>query len=233
MNLSNDYRLVTKHRLTFPTFVYFLSRCVHRTKTTVHSQSYLIIQGSLLWLTFSSALSLKVGCLCSNLSKKADGHCFHVLAAPVDHCSALEKTVDVLYPISTASTSLLFFLRIRAIFNRNKYLVAFFFFLWISVLAGGLTIVTAVTATNVGPTSYCLNASLKPYASAAPITSAVHDTLVFFAISWRLLSNSHVDVPFETQLKAFITGEYLPSFSRALLKDGQLYYLYVSFFDVS
>ncbi|OCH89336.1 hypothetical protein OBBRIDRAFT_756712 [Obba rivulosa] len=159
---------------------------------------------------------------------------FYVLAstifetAPAGRCSALEKVVDIVYPIVVSSTCLLFFFRIRAVFDQSKMIVGFFFVVWLSVLGGTLTIVTAVTAINIGPTNYCLNASLKSYASAAGITPLIHDTLVFLAISFRLLMNSHVDYSrdWKRQFKAFTTGEYLPAFSRALFQDGQLYYMF-------
>jgi len=48
---------------------------------------------------------------------------------------------------------------------------------------------------------------------------------MFLAISLRLFGTAHVDHGFQRNLRAFLTGEYLPNFSRALLKDGQLYYL--------
>ncbi|EMD35665.1 hypothetical protein CERSUDRAFT_96777 [Gelatoporia subvermispora B] len=159
---------------------------------------------------------------------------FYVLAstifetAPIGRCALLEKIVDIMYPISVSSTCLLFFFRIRAVFDRSNIIVALFFVVWLSVVGGTLTIVTAVKSINIGPTNYCLNASLKSYASAAGITPLIHDTLVFVAISLRLLMNSRVDWrrDWKLQARAFVTGEYLPVFSRALLQDGQLYFMF-------
>ncbi|KAF7358096.1 hypothetical protein MVEN_00857600 [Mycena venus] len=144
---------------------------------------------------------------------------------PLGHCFVAEKLVDAGFAVAVSANCLLFFLRARAIFNRNPFLVTFLFCLWLSVVGTAATIPTAVTATNIGPTKYCLNIAAKSYASGISITALIHDTTVFLAISLRLFANSHVDRGLGANTKAFITGEYLPQFSRAVLKDGQLYYL--------
>jgi hypothetical protein len=120
---------------------------------------------------------------------------------------------------------LLFFLRARAIYNRNTILVFFLFLMWLSVLGTAAIVPIIATTANIGTTDYCIDVAVKSYASAATITPLVHDTIIFLAISLRLFGNSHVT---RRNFKAFVTGEYLPQFSKAILKDGQLYYLYVS-----
>ncbi|KAJ7863160.1 hypothetical protein B0H13DRAFT_2237146 [Mycena leptocephala] len=147
---------------------------------------------------------------------------------PFNHCSVAQTMVEVCLAIAVPSTCLLFFLRARAIFNKNPYLVLFFFLLWLSVAGSAATIPTAITARNIGPTKYCLNVGVKPYAGAVGITPLIHDTTVFLAISWRLFQNSYATISTHSlggNIRTFITGEYLPQFSRALLHDGQLYYL--------
>ncbi|RDB25753.1 hypothetical protein Hypma_006259 [Hypsizygus marmoreus] len=149
-----------------------------------------------------------------------------IRSAPLGaHCQRFQTTACVLYHIAFSSTALLFFLRVRAIFNRNVYVVAFFFVLWLAVLGGSATVATVGGSSPLGPTKYCLPKPTKMYISASPITLAVHDTLVFAAISWRILSHSWLDPNMKPALKAFVTGRYLPAFSRALLQDGQVYYL--------
>lgn len=90
-----------------------------------------------------------------------------------------------------------------------------------------MTVYPAVTVINIGPTKYCINTSLRTYAGVAGITSVVHDTLVFMAISWRLMTNMHGEHRFGTLVKGFVTGKYLPTFSKSLLQAGQLYYMCV------
>ena len=61
-------------------------------------------------------------------------------------------------------------------------------------------------------------------------TPLFNDTAIFFAISWRLYKV--VDVQgVRNGIKTFVVGGKLPSFSRAVLQDGQMYYLWVSCFS--
>jgi len=146
--------------------------------------------------------------------------------APTGNCARFEKVVDWLFPVAVSFTSLLFFFRVRAIFDNNKYVVAFFAFMWLFVLAGCLTVTQGVTGAHIGPTNYCINASLQDYVQAAAIIPLVNDTLVFLAISWRLVLNSHLDNTLKDGARMLFFGVHMPAFSRSLLQDGQVYYLY-------
>jgi len=55
---------------------------------------------------------------------------------------------------------------------------------------------------------------------------AIYDTLVFLAISFRILSYTVVGDTFEARVKSFFRGTGLPSLSRSILQGGQLYYLF-------
>ncbi|KAJ7452763.1 hypothetical protein B0H11DRAFT_1741721 [Mycena galericulata] len=144
---------------------------------------------------------------------------------PLNRCNLAQLLMDICYAIAVPATCLLFFLRARAIFNRNPYLVTVFFCLWLSVVGSAFTVPAGATADTIGVTRYCATTSTKSFVGISAITFLVHDTTIFLAISLRLFGNAHVDHGFQRNLRAFLTGEYLPSFSRALLKDGQLYYL--------
>ncbi|KAJ7222153.1 hypothetical protein GGX14DRAFT_558254 [Mycena pura] len=137
-------------------------------------------------------------------------------------CAPVSTFAGVCYTIAVPGTCLLFFLRARAIYNNHTILGFFFFIAWLSVLGTAALVPFIATAANIGPTDYCIDVNVKSYASAATITPLVHDTIIFVAISLRLFRNSYVT---RGNFRAFVTGEYLPQFSKALLKDGQLYYL--------
>ncbi|KAJ7066918.1 hypothetical protein C8F01DRAFT_1119579 [Mycena amicta] len=125
-----------------------------------------------------------------------------------------------------AFTSLLFFLRAAAVYDRNPWFRVFLFTMWLSVLAAGISLPIGIHGGNIGPTPYCSTASAKPYTgSMISIIPLIHDTVVFIAISWRLLQNAYVDDTTGGNFRAFFSGKNLPSFSRAVLVDGQMYYL--------
>ncbi|KAF9553169.1 hypothetical protein CPC08DRAFT_728110 [Agrocybe pediades] len=146
--------------------------------------------------------------------------------AQVGDCPQLEKALCILFAFAVPSPALLFFFRLRAVFEGNRYVIGFFAFMWLSVLGASLTVaINGVTGINIGPTGYCLNAAMKNYVSSAAVLPLANDTLNFLAVSYRLMSNTHVDHTILIGVKTVVFGKYMPRFSRALLRDGQKYYL--------
>ena len=135
-------------------------------------------------------------------------------------------------------TSLLFFFRTRAIFNRNPWATAFFAGLWLAVLGGCLALIIDVfepipvdSASNT--TAICYYSGANPFVAAITIIPLINDTLVFLAISWRLSRNSYEPYTLKSGIRFLIFGDYLPVFSKALLQNGQAYYLFALFWSMS
>ena len=80
---------------------------------------------------------------------------------------------------------------------------------------------------NDGWSELCIHVNTRPYAVAATIVPVINDTLVFIAITWRLTRNSYVPPTLKGDIKVLIFGDYLPVFSKAMLKEGQAYYLLI------
>ena len=149
-------------------------------------------------------------------------------AAPVNTCYRLEKTESVFFCLCVSCTSLLLFLRTRAVFDRNPWIVAFFLGFWLAVVATGVLVIVGLGSTNIGPTEYCTDGQVRSFVQIAAIIPVINETLVFLAISWRLYSNSYVrPTIIRNGLQVLIFGDYLPRFSNAMLQDGQAYYLLV------
>ncbi|PPR04489.1 hypothetical protein CVT24_013098 [Panaeolus cyanescens] len=144
--------------------------------------------------------------------------------APVDNCYRI-RWIQILFPLAIPFTSLLFFLRVQALYDRNKWVVGFFGILWLSVLGGCITPIFGIRGSNIGITKYCINSSLEPYVSAAAITPFINDTLVFIATTYRLMQNAHAEEGLKNKAKVAFLGHKLPVLSKALLLDGQAYYL--------
>jgi hypothetical protein len=69
------------------------------------------------------------------------------------------------------------------------------------------------------------------YRAAIPILLRwAFDTLVFFAISFRVASYSMVGDTFSGRMRSFLRGEGLPKLSRCIIHGGQSYYLFVNFY---
>ncbi|KAJ7128707.1 hypothetical protein C8R44DRAFT_778543 [Mycena epipterygia] len=155
------------------------------------------------------------------------------LTYPVGGCGTLDRVLDSLYPVAVPATSLLFFFRVRAIYGGERSVTVIFGLLWMVEFGACMVVPFGTGGVNIGPTAYCLVAILAPYAGAAGITPAIFDTAVFLAISYRLIGNTHVDYSRMEKFRAFLSGAYLPSFSRSLLVDGQVYYMIVVISNVA
>ena len=127
--------------------------------------------------------------------------------------------------VAVPSNSLLFFFRVRAVFKANKYVVAFFALIWLSTF-GSFTVPFSIGGEHIGTTNRCINSNIKPSSSVGIIVSTVNDTLVFVAITYRLVVyNTSVSNTWRMRLKVLFSGEGMGGVSKALLQTGQLYYL--------
>lgn len=158
-------------------------------------------------------------------------HWWHaiIVVGAVGDCQNLQAIgVGTCFVATVSLTTLLFFFRVRAIFHDNKRIVVFFLLVWLGTVAASAVVPFTITASHIGPTDLCVSTGIDALSSLGIIVLAVNDTLVFFAISWKLLSSSAIDKPFKAKMKIFISGHGLPALSRSLLQSGQEYYLYVS-----
>ncbi|KAF9457500.1 hypothetical protein BDZ94DRAFT_225173 [Collybia nuda] len=144
--------------------------------------------------------------------------------APIGNCAASAKIPCSAYHVAVSSTALLFFLRVRAIFEKDRTITIVFFVLWLAVLGGSVTAIPSLSGVHIGKTKYCTFSSIGTYRSAANITLAIFDTCVFIAITWRILRDQFT-YEVGDQTKSNFFGRGLPAFSRALLQDGQKYYM--------
>ncbi|KAF8965456.1 hypothetical protein BDZ97DRAFT_1812262 [Flammula alnicola] len=147
--------------------------------------------------------------------------------APIDNCTKLSKIGPWLFVIAHPSTALLFFFRIRAMYHDKKVVIVFFFLMWLAVVGGSATSIPGISGLNIGTTKYCINGKLEPYVSAGAIVPMVYDSFVFIAISWRLMqfSTGTEDPTLKEGAKMMIFGHNLSAFPKAMLQDGQAYYL--------
>ncbi|KAF7360617.1 hypothetical protein MVEN_00793400 [Mycena venus] len=147
---------------------------------------------------------------------------------PIRACSAAFLAFNSFYPVSISATTFLFFSRVRAIYGGERMATIIFGFLWLSVAGSSTTVPIAGRAANSPDTSECILTHSSPYAGSSGIILTVYDTVIFLAISYRLVSTFAYIEPGLTRvekLRIFFDGSNLPAFSKALLTDGQIYYL--------
>ncbi|KAJ7288818.1 hypothetical protein C8J57DRAFT_1166518 [Mycena rebaudengoi] len=150
---------------------------------------------------------------------------------PLSACNTAFIAFNSFYPIAVSSTAFLFFFRVREIYNNSRVATVIFGVLWLAVLATSITVPVGLRGTSVGDPPQCLGlARPGEHGGSSGIMSGIaitiHDTIVFFAISYRLVANfAHAQQTRGAQLKELLSGASLPAFSKSLFTDGQMYYM--------
>jgi len=148
---------------------------------------------------------------------------FIIGAAEADDCHAVALACGWCGALAMPLNSLLFFFRARAVFARDRYIVAAFFLLWLATL-GCFSIPFSYDTSHIGTTKSCIVSSFELWSTASLIIVGVHDTVVFFAISVSL-SMYRLEISWSGRFRAFFTGGGMGSMSKVILTSGQLYYL--------
>jgi hypothetical protein len=129
--------------------------------------------------------------------------------------------------ISLPSTSALFFFRVKGVYYDNKLVQVLFGVMWLLLVASTLTIPPAIKGAHIRTTQICMMVKVEDYEAVAAFLNALFDTLVFLAVSYRIMTSTP-EGSVRTQAGTFFRGDGLSSISRALLQGGQLYYLFVA-----
>jgi hypothetical protein len=126
------------------------------------------------------------------------------------------------------STMSLCYLRVCAVWRWNRYIIAFFGVSWLSVAASSATTIHSIQTLQVE--NYCTVIIVGGRLILAPfIVNVVNHTLVFTAITYGICKNTlSGDLTFRHGIMVML-GKSLPTFSKALLHDSQISYMYVLF----
>jgi hypothetical protein len=154
----------------------------------------------------------------------------------VSSVNASAIAIDVFFALSLPSSSALFLLRVAAVYSNKRIITMVFGVLWLALL--GVNLLGAICS---GPESSCygnhptfidmIHLSLV-YSSTPVILNVIFNTLVFIAISIRIMSFSRIDGSLKTRAGVFFRGDGFSKLTRALLQGGQIYYLFVISFPV-
>jgi hypothetical protein len=149
---------------------------------------------------------------------------------PEWNCEALSYINPVAFVFSLSPTTLLFFLRLRAVFLNRRLPVAVFAILWASVPVSAIVSAGFMISLNAsqGPhDGYCKvknDPRTEILREASLGINAAYSTLVFVTISWKLLAvaRHRQNMPLTW---AFMRGTAGSRIANALLREGQAYYL--------
>ncbi|KZP28806.1 hypothetical protein FIBSPDRAFT_947212 [Athelia psychrophila] len=128
---------------------------------------------------------------------------------------------SILFDCLTLPTaSLLFYIRLSAIYLHGKRAMASFGMIWGAVM--GYAICACVQAYE----QFTLIHTISPSNTTAWIfiANVIFDTLVYLAASWRLSAFSTAGDSRKQRFLSFTIGKGLLSLTKALLRSGQFYY---------
>ena len=140
---------------------------------------------------------------------------------------AFKVAAAVLLIVGMTSTKFLCYFRVCAVWRWNHFIAVFFTLSWFCVAAvSGVTAIRSTTALQVE--NYCTMIIVEGRLVPAPfIVAAINHTLIVIAISYGVCRNTlGRDMTFRHGIMAML-GKSLPTFSRAMLHDSQISYMYV------
>ncbi|KAJ7478652.1 hypothetical protein B0H11DRAFT_1280458 [Mycena galericulata] len=147
---------------------------------------------------------------------------------PLRSCELAYVSIKWFYPVGTSANAFLFYSRVRAIYGGDRRITIVFGILWLAVLGTSLTVPIGGSGIEVTDPHECINGPIKAYVGTSGVAVTLHDTLVFFAISYRLVSTFAGPEQKQTPrdwVKAFLRGTNLPAYAKAVFTDGQMYYM--------
>ncbi|KAF7985670.1 hypothetical protein HWV62_2213 [Athelia sp. TMB] len=147
---------------------------------------------------------------------------------PRESCVGIGRALGVLDTIASPATALLFCARASAVYLHARPAMLFFGLCWVALFANFLVdgVSVAVAVDHIPGTQLCAVVRKEGRGSSF-FTIAAYDTIICLAVSWRLSSLSRAGDHWTARIAALATGRGLYSVSRGMLREGQLYYLYV------
>jgi hypothetical protein len=148
---------------------------------------------------------------------------FGYVATTINTRDALRRVVGAVNIVIMPAASGLFFVRLRAVYSRNRYVTACFGSCWLVIL-GIFVFDTTIGILRCSGSDRSECWVVQHNDAWGYIATATYDTLMYLAISWRLSSFASVD-RWQDRLRSFVIGDGLGWLSKVLLQSGQTYYL--------
>jgi hypothetical protein len=106
----------------------------------------------------------------------------------------------------------------------NRFIVLFFGFTWLCVIAGAATTFGGMVPAYIGHTKYCTCMIKHRFVIATSVTDFINDTLILLAIMYKLGMAGIRRSPASQLSSAWKPTGHLQSFTRTFLQDSQIYY---------
>lgn len=143
-------------------------------------------------------------------------------------CNTLLHVFTWIALASVFTSSSLFLFRVCGVYHDSMCAKCIFWVVWLTGLFGTLVIPFSLTAAPLPPWAggLCVVASARRLSVIPSIAFGLFDLMVYIAISCRTI-NTHTMHTRWKRCRAFFTGEDMGPVYKALLRTGQIYFLYV------
>ncbi|EGO01377.1 hypothetical protein SERLA73DRAFT_179548, partial [Serpula lacrymans var. lacrymans S7.3] len=131
----------------------------------------------------------------------------------IPNCQALQIAMGVCLVLAQSATSLLFLLQTVAIWHGNHQTCAMFIVLWVAVVGSSLSVPISTVPGNIGPTQQCIVHKVYGYAELFSAVAMLNDSVIPFAISYRILTRCTLEKSFKSQIGAFLDQGSIPKLS--------------------
>ncbi|KZP12857.1 hypothetical protein FIBSPDRAFT_897855 [Athelia psychrophila] len=136
------------------------------------------------------------------------------LVASIADCQVFWHVLSATSTIGGAATSFLFFLRVRAVYEKSLPVTIAFGIFW-------LAIPVACSLLNISTHAF----GIWAMHAIGLWVKAAYDTSVFAAVTWRIIIYTAADHAPKSQRWRLIRGAGMPRIYRDLLRGGQQFYL--------
>lgn len=134
--------------------------------------------------------------------------------------------VGVACTLTIVSTTFIFLQRLRAVYSQHRRVQIVGILLWLGTCITMALTVVETKSIHIPGTQYCTYVIVGPSLLANGVVFVAFDTFAFIAVSYKV-ATSHSETENGITWKT-LSGKALPRLSRAVLRGGQQYYLYVS-----
>ncbi|KAI6015149.1 hypothetical protein F5J12DRAFT_816291 [Pisolithus orientalis] len=144
---------------------------------------------------------------------------------PLSNCTLVAMFVVAFQVITSAAASFLFLKRVHAVYHGSRTIQYVFNFLWVIGVGTSCAVFfsTMHDYSEIADTKHCIRHQGWTALSIAFMDPVLFDTLVYFAIVYKILSGHRMGQ--KNDWRTFCCGNGLPHLSRAVFQGGQQYYL--------
>lgn len=128
--------------------------------------------------------------------------------------------MGIIYLLAMGCTSFLFLRRLHATYHEWHKVCWIYSFAWFCISCLTVTVPIGIDVQRIGGTEYCMVFHIHSYTAVSEFLPVVFDTLVFSAVSCKLILDRDL-----RNNRNLSVSEHINVVAQVLLRGGQQYYM--------